>query len=65
MRRLLSPLLAASVLVPLLAGCGGSSASKAPADAVATENVTLKDQRFTPADIVIKAGQTVVDVGRR
>jgi plastocyanin len=58
-RRLLSSLLAASVLVPLLGACGSSSGGKAPADAVATENVSLKDQRYNPPDILIKAGQTV------
>lgn len=57
MRRFLS-LLAASMLVPLLAGCS-SGGSKAPADAVATQNVSLKDQRYNPPDILVKAGQTV------
>ena len=53
------PLLAAFALAPLLAACGGSGASKPPADAVATQNVSLKGQRYNPPDILIKAGQTV------
>lgn len=59
MRRLFFPPLAASVLVLVLGACGSSSPSKAPADAVSTENVSLKDQRYNPPDIVVKAGQTV------
>ena len=60
MRRFASPVLAASVLLALVGvGCGSSNGTKSPADAVATQNVTLKNQRFNPADIVIRAGQTV------